>query len=83
MTEWRLKATLNEADDIAKGMKNFCFRASNNLYKPEDVVTFQPMKNGKMTRHPIEKMRFMVTYVSSDAPIDKGFSVIGFKRIAR
>ena len=83
MTEWTLKATLNEADEIAKGYKSFCFRNSNNRYKPEDIVVFQPMKNGRMTRHPIERMRFLVTYVSSDAPIDRGFTVIGFKRIAQ
>lgn len=82
MTIYTLKATLEEADAIAKGDKAFIFRAENAPFGVGDEIHFQPYKQGKMTRHPIERQKFRVTYVSSDAPIDRGFKVIGFRQIA-
>ena len=81
MTMYTLKATLEEADLIAKGDKQFIFRADSMPCGAGDEITFQPYKAGKMTRHPIERMKFGVTYVSASAPIDRGFKVIGIKRI--
>lgn len=81
MTMYTLKATLEEADLIAKGDKAFVFRADNMPCGYDDEIMFQPMKDGKMTRHPIERMKFRVTYISTDAPIDRGFKVIGFRQI--
>ena len=81
MTMYTLKATLQEADEISKGNKAFIFRADSMPCGIGDEITFQPMKQGKMTRHPIERQKFRVTYVSSDAPIDRGFKVIGFRQI--
>ena len=81
MTMYTLKATLEEADLIAKGDKAFIFRADSMPCGVGDEITFQPMKQGKMTRHPIERMKFRVTYVSANAPIDRGFKVIGFRQI--
>ena len=81
MTMYTLKATLEESDAIAKGDKAFIFRADSMPCGVGDEITFQPMKNGKMTRHPIERMKFGVTYVSANAPIDRGFKVIGFRQI--
>lgn len=82
MTMYTLKATLDEADAIAKGDKAFIFRADSMPCGVGDEISFQPMKNGKMTRHAIERQKFRVTYVSSEAPIDRGFKVIGFKQIS-
>lgn len=82
MTQYTLKTTLNEADDITAGRKTFVFRASMNHVSFGDELIFQVMKQGMLTRHPIEKQKFLVTYVSNDAPIEKGFSVIGFRRTA-
>ena len=81
MTMYTLKATLEESDAIAKGDKAFIFRADSMPCGVGDEITFQSMKNGKMTRHPIERMKFRVTYISTDAPIDRGFKVIGFRQI--
>lgn len=82
MTHYTLKATMQEADDITKGMKSFVFRGDKYNYGWGDEISFQVFNGGQMKRHAIEKQKFMVTYVSTDAPIEKGFKVIGFKRIA-
>lgn len=82
MTTYTLKTTLSEADDIAEGRKTFVFRSSMNSIGYGDEITFRVVKNGTMTRHPLEKQRYCVTYVSGDAPIEKGFVVIGFRRTA-
>lgn len=79
MTTLVVKTTLQEADDIAKGMKPFIFRNIQCGYG--DEIQLRPYKDGKMTRHPIEKMKFMVTYVSEDAPIERGFKVIALRRL--
>lgn len=81
MTMYTLKATLEEADAIARGNKRFVFRADSMPCGVGDEITFQPYKAGKMTRHAIERQKFRITYVSNDAPIEKGFKVIGIKRI--
>lgn len=80
MTTYALKATIQEADDIAGGKKAFIFRGAKTPYGYGDEITFQAINSGQMKRHAIEKQKFMVTYVSTDAPIEKGFKVIGFKR---
>ena len=81
MTMYTVKATLEEANEIAKGNKTFIFRAENMPCGYGDEITFQPYKEGKMTRHAIERQKFRVTYVSTDAPIERGFKVIGFRQI--
>lgn len=82
MTHYTLKASLQEADDIAKGAKSFVFRGDNYNYGWGDEISFRVVNSGQMKRHAIENQKFMVTYVSADAPIEKGFKVIGFKRMA-
>ena len=81
MTMYTMKATLEEADLIAKGDKAFIFRSGSMPCGVGDEITFQPYKNGKMTRHPIERMKFIVNYVSTAVPVERGFKVIGFKQI--
>ena len=81
MTMYTLKATLEEADAIAKGDKQFVFRAESMPCGVGDEISFQPMKAGKMTRHAIERQKYRVTYVSADAPIERGFKVIGIRQI--
>ena len=81
MTMYTLKATLEEADAIAKGDKQFVFRSESMPCGVGDEITFQPMKQGKMTRHAIERQKYRVTYVSTDAPIERGFKVIGIRQI--
>lgn len=82
MTMYTMKATMQEADDIAMGDKPFIFRSNLIPCAKGDEIKFQVITNGQMKRHKIENMKFSVTYVSIDAPIEKGFKVIGFRRIA-
>lgn len=82
MTEYIFRTSLEEADYIVSGDKSFIFRDMKYKLGKGDQLTFQPYKNGKMTRHPIEKLKFRVTYVSKEEPIEKGFIAIGFRRIA-
>ena len=82
MTQYILKTTMQEADDISKGEKSFVFRSDKYPYGYGDEITFQVYNGQQMKRHALEKMKFRITYVSADAPIDKGFKVIGFKRIS-
>jgi len=82
MTQYVLKTSIEEADAIVNGDKSFVFRDDRYHYGFGDEITFQAYKNGSMTRHKIEGMKFRVTYTSADAPVEKGFKIIGFKRIA-
>lgn len=81
MTEYVFKATIDESDAIAKGLKRFMFRSKDYPIGFGDMFTVQTYKNSKMTRHAIEKMKFVVTYVDASAPIEQGFQVIGFDRL--
>lgn len=80
MTTLTIKIAENEADAVASEKKPFIFR--NIPMKEGDEVTFRVMFKTRPRPHPIETMRFRVTYATKDAPIDKGFWVIGIRRIA-
>ena len=79
MTEYMLKIGTDEADAITKGDKGFIFRNSKYHIGYGDRITFVPYKAGKPTRHCIEHKKYTVTYVSSEAPVEQGWSVIGIK----
>ena len=80
MTTHMIKITESEADIVAKGRKMFVFRNSNCGVKENDTLQFRVIFKGKQRPHKIETQRFLVTHVSSDAPIEKGFSAIAFRR---
>lgn len=80
MTTLTVKITESEADDVASGKKPFIFR--NIPMKEGDEITFRVLFKTRPRPHSIEAMRFRVTYATKDAPIDKGFWVIGIRRIA-
>ena len=82
MTEYKIKTTLEEADDIAKGDKNFILRDTKYKFKKDDEITFEAYKAHRPTRHPVENQKFRVTYVSAEAPIEHGWMIVGFRRIA-
>ena len=75
-----LKIIDAEADDVAKGWKTFVFRNDSLAIKQGDQILFRVVFKGKQRPHIIEKQRFVCTYVDKDAPIDKGFQVIGVRR---
>lgn len=81
MTEYVFKATVEESDAIAKGLKKFMFRNKDYPIGFGDVFTIQTYKNSKMTRHEVENSKFVVTYVDKTAPIEPGFQVIGFDKL--
>lgn len=82
MTQYTIKTSVEEADQIVKGDKTFIFRGDQCKYGFGDRIMFQVCKNGKQTRHPIEKRKYQVTYVTADAPMEAGWRAIGFRRIA-
>ena len=81
MTQYTLKTTPQEADAITKGLKSFVFRGKDQPGGFGDYISFQVVDGQQMKRHAIEKMKFVVTYVSTDTPIEKGFKVLGFRRV--
>lgn len=81
MTQYTLMTTPNEADEIMSGLKSFVFRNNRFTIGYADTLTFQAYKAGKPTVHPISGRKYKVTYVSSDAPLEEGWKVIGFKEV--
>ena len=81
MTEYIIKTTKEEADEIFCGAKSFVFRTSKIKYYLSDRIKFQVIKDKKVLRHPIDKHIYMVTYSSRQAPIEDGYSVVGFRRV--
>lgn len=82
MTTYTIKIAESEADQVVMGDKMFVFRSSSLGVKAGDEILFRVMFKGKGRPHKIEPMKFRVTYASEDAPIENGFTVIGFRRIA-
>lgn len=82
MTQYVIKTSLEEADQIIEGNKSFIFRGDQLKYGYGDRITFQVYKAGKQTRHPIDSLKFKITYVATEAPVEKGWKIIGFRRLA-
>ena len=80
MTTYTIKIAESEANDVASGKKPFIFR--NIPAKEGDEIIFTVMFRTRPRPNPIESMRFLVTYATNDAPIDKNFWAIGIRRIA-
>ena len=81
MTQYLLRTSLEEADAIISGDQRFLFRDTKYKYGKGDLITFQAYKNGHSTRHPIEKKMYKVTCSFAEAPVEKGFRIIGFKEV--
>ena len=81
MIQFSVKTTAEEADAILKGERTFIFRDSRYRHGFGDRITYVVYKNGKPCPHMIDNFRFQVTYVTDEAPIEKGWKVIGFKRL--
>lgn len=82
MTMYTIKIAESEADQVTRGDKAFVFRNESLGIKKDDELIFRVMFKGNPRPHKIEQMKFRVTYASSDAPVEKGFAVIGFRRVA-
>lgn len=82
MTIYTIKIAENEADEVVKGNKMFVFRNADLGVKTGDEIVFSVRFRTKPRPHEIEKFRYVVTYASADAPVQKGFAVIGFRRTA-
>ena len=81
MIMFSVKTSAEEADAILKGERTFIFRDSRYRYGFGDRITFAVYNNGRPRPHPIDNIKFQVTYVTDEAPIEKGWKVIGFKRL--
>ena len=82
MTQYEIKTTQTEADEIASGAKDFIFRNNMNLVARGDFLNFRVIRDGKPMRHKIDIMKFKVTYISDEAPIEQGYTVFGFRRVS-
>lgn len=83
MTQYEIRTSMTEADQIAAGFKDFVFRNDKTLIGVGDDITFRAYKDGKPTRHRVDGQKFRVVYVDVEAPIEHGFKVLGFRRIRR
>lgn len=83
MTQYEIRTSMTEADQIAAGFKDFVFRNDKTLIGVGDDITFRVYKDGKPTRHRVDGQKFRVVYVDVEAPIEHGFKVLGFRRITR
>jgi len=79
MAQIMMRTSIEEADMIANGTKDFIFRGKNLVIGHGDILTFTAYKDKKPTRHKIDRMKFTVRYISTEAPIEHGFKVIGFE----
>lgn len=82
MTQYTLKMTEQEADDVVMGRKMFVFRTNQYPYEIGDRISFRVFNNSRPKMHSIEKITYEISYVSDLAPVEKGFAVIGFRRLA-
>lgn len=84
MTQYTLRTTPIEADQICKDVKRFIFREDRYKFRAGDIISFSVLKGGKPVKHSIDDKMYAVTYVGNEelAPLQKGFSVIGIRRIA-
>ena len=83
MTQYEIRTSMTEADQIAAGFKDFVFRNDKTLIGVGDDITFKVYKDGKPTRHRVDGQKFRVVYVDVEAPIEHGFKVLGFRKIRR
>ena len=83
MTQYEIRTSMTEADQIAAGFKDFVFRNDKTLIGVGDDITFRVYKDGKPTRHRVDGQKFRVVYVDAEAPIEHGFKVLGFRRVRR
>ena len=81
MTEYNIRTTMEEADDIASGKKDFIFRGVRQPYGVGDYITFTAFDGVQRKRHVIDNMRFRITYVNRKEPVAKGFKVLGFRKV--
>lgn len=81
MVTYTLKSTEQEANQILANSKAFVFRSSDTAYRAGDRIKFQVMKQGRPKKHSIENNLYEISYASEQAPVEKGFMVIGFRRI--
>lgn len=80
MTMYTLKTTETEANQILAGVKMFVFRSNQTAYRVGDRISFRVVKQSRMVKHKIEDNVYEICYVSENAPVEKGFVVIGFRR---
>lgn len=81
MTAYDLKITEEEARNVMSGDKMFVFRSSQYQYYIGDTIRFHVVKNGHDKANAIDKAEFVVTYADREAPVEQGYTVIGFRRI--
>ena len=82
MTTYTIKTTEREANDITRGGKSFIFRSAEMGFRVGDGVLFRVIKDSRPKLHDIEKQKYVITYVTDNAPIESGFVALGIRRVA-
>lgn len=87
MTQYMIKTTKQEADDIDKG-RTVIFRDNKCPYHIGDEIAFIVINNNRIVRHVINGNKYQIVYIAkgddtnglANAPLDKGFMAINFRR---
>lgn len=81
MTVRTIRASVEESDRILEGKVRYIFRGANEFFRVGDVIEFAAYKDTKRVLHKNNEKKYIVTTVSNylQAPVIKGFQVIGFR----
>ena len=83
MTIKTIKTNEAEAQKIIENKVTFIFRDEREWFREGDILEFRVVRNMKTIVHKIDGQSFIVTAVMNwvDAPIERGYQFIGFRRI--
>lgn len=75
-----VKITLDAADWVITGEKNFEIRENDRLYQRGDFVRFVAVnKDGSKISHLINELEYEITFVISSYGLKEGYVVFGIK----
>lgn len=83
MKTHKIKILKDFADAVYAGDKTFEIRKNDRGYQKGDIVVFKAMEDTMFTipDHPINKTKYMITYVLNGWGIKEDYVVFGIKRM--
>lgn len=83
MKTHNLKILRDFADAVYRGDKTFEVRKNDRGYQKGDIVVFKAMEDTTLTmpNHPINKTKYMITYVLNGWGIKEDYVVFGIKEV--
>ena len=78
-----IRSNEQECDQIADGKLSFIIRSDRDHFQVNDIFNFLCYKNGKPVPHRNNKFGYIITVIKDhyNAPVEKGYQLIGFRRI--